>query len=348
MPLDAALELVRQGQKVIIPEGANLPDVIQYLVARMEDEETTVDINEQFHCHPIDGAISLSKAILEMFGDPNTTTMTVEGMFGPREQRPAVLSVNISPTETMQVLWGGFTIPQIDGKLQCGVGGRYPSITFVMNGKVKKKSLHLVKALADRARAIAKEQSIYRSKSFILPVDDDGNVNAMETKFFDVSGISKGDLIFNEELMANLQANIWTPLEASASCKAHGIKLKRGIMLAGSYGTGKTLTARVTANVANDAGWTFILVQRSTGLAAAIEFARMYAPCVIFAEDIDRAVAGAERTVDIDDVLNIIDGIQTKSEDIMTVLTSNHVERINRAMLRPGRIDALIDRKSVV
>ena len=39
----------------------------------------------------------------------------------------------------------------------------------------------------------------------------------------------------------------------------------------------------------------------------------------------------------MDDVLNIIDGIDSKKANIITVLTTNDLEGINPAMLRPGR-----------
>jgi transitional endoplasmic reticulum ATPase len=45
----------------------------------------------------------------------------------------------------------------------------------------------------------------------------------------------------------------------------------------------------------------------------------------------------------MDDILNILDGIDTKSHRIITVLTTNHLENINQAMLRPGRLDAIIN-----
>src|SRR5690606_23730038 len=45
----------------------------------------------------------------------------------------------------------------------------------------------------------------------------------------------------------------------------------------------------------------------------------------------------------MDDILNIIDGIDTKSANIITVLTTNNLENIHPAMLRPGRLDAVID-----
>jgi transitional endoplasmic reticulum ATPase len=45
----------------------------------------------------------------------------------------------------------------------------------------------------------------------------------------------------------------------------------------------------------------------------------------------------------MDDILNIIDGVDTKHDNIITVLTTNHLDNVNQAMLRPGRLDAIID-----
>jgi transitional endoplasmic reticulum ATPase len=56
----------------------------------------------------------------------------------------------------------------------------------------------------------------------------------------------------------------------------------------------------------------------------------------------DRTVQG-ERTVAMDDILNILDGIDGKGDNIITVLTTNHLENVNQAMLRPGRLDAIIN-----
>jgi transitional endoplasmic reticulum ATPase len=38
-----------------------------------------------------------------------------------------------------------------------------------------------------------------------------------------------------------------------------------------------------------------------------------------------------------------LDGIDTKSENIITVLTTNYLDNVNQAMLRPGRLDAIIN-----
>jgi transitional endoplasmic reticulum ATPase len=72
-----------------------------------------------------------------------------------------------------------------------------------------------------------------------------------------------------------------------------------------------------------------------------LRLARNYQPCVVFQEDIDRLTSGG-RTVQMDEILNIIDGIESKDSQIMVVVTTNAYDDINKAMLRAGRLDARI------
>jgi SpoVK/Ycf46/Vps4 family AAA+-type ATPase len=115
-----------------------------------------------------------------------------------------------------------------------------------------------------------------------------------------------------------------------------------GILLAGDPGVGKTLTAYVTAKKAVDHGWTFVYLSHAADLANGIRFALQYAPCVLFVEDLDRIVAGDDRTEEIDDVLNSFDGVDSKDKELITVLTTNHLEKIPGVALRPGRCDTLV------
>lgn len=119
--------------------------------------------------------------------------------------------------------------------------------------------------------------------------------------------------------------------------------MKRGVLLAGDYGTGKTLTAYVTALKAVRSGFTFIYLSSVKDLAMAFEFAKQYAPAVIFSEDVDRVLGGQERTEEIDAVLNSFDGVDSKDQEIITVLTTNHLDRLTKAVLRPGRCDTLVE-----
>ena len=160
----------------------------------------------------------------------------------------------------------------------------------------------------------------------------------------DVSCINADNLLLNNDLMASLNANLFTPITRVNDCLQNGIKVKRGILLGGKYGTGKTLAATVAARLAQDNNITYVYTPRASELGDAIAFAKQYQSpaCVVFCEDIDRQVTGS-RTVEMDDILNILDGIDTKSENIITVLTTNHLDNVNQAMLRPGRLDAILD-----
>jgi transitional endoplasmic reticulum ATPase len=57
---------------------------------------------------------------------------------------------------------------------------------------------------------------------------------------------------------------------------------------------------------------------------------------------IDKAVEGTRRTESINHILNTLDGVDTKRNNIITIFTTNHIENINKAFLRAGRIDSLI------
>lgn len=100
--------------------------------------------------------------------------------------------------------------------------------------------------------------------------------------------------------------------------------------------------AKFTAKKAITNDWTFIYLEDVRQLRHALRLAEMYAPCVVFSEDIDKAVEGSDRTSDINAILNTLDGVDTKNIPIITVLTTNHLENINKAFLRAGRIDSLI------
>jgi transitional endoplasmic reticulum ATPase len=111
-------------------------------------------------------------------------------------------------------------------------------------------------------------------------------------------------------------------------------------LLEGPYGTGKSLTAAMVARVCEENNVTFILLDKVQGLKTALELAVRFGRSVVFAEDIDRVTS--ERDERANDIINVIDGVISKNSEIMTILTTNHVDKIEPVILRPGRLDAII------
>jgi transitional endoplasmic reticulum ATPase len=342
-PKTHVADIVHHGEKLILPEGLDIKAAIDLLYRRAEYLETRVDISEKFDVFPLDGAYGLSQVIIEKYGWQEGKP--IQSMFG--EQKPQVLRIPSGVGTKVDVPWGQFELPNVNGKLSTGLDkGPNGRAVFVLSAEVKRKDEATVRELFDDLRAYLAKNSLYRGKAIKIRFRDeqDNPVPLPEPEFMDLSEVRPENLILNADLMASVNANLFTPIMRVEDCLANDIKVKRGVLLGGPYGTGKTLAATVAAKLAQDAGITYIYTPRASELGDAIAFAKQYQSpaCVVFCEDIDRTVTG-DRTVAMDDILNILDGIDTKNENIITVLTTNHLENVNQAMLRPGRLDAIMN-----
>lgn len=331
---------ITKGDTFSIPDGMDLKDAITSLMRKMKDEEETVAIHETVNAYPLDGAYQMMHVMREMFGW--ASAIPTPGFFGPKP--PVLVDLDIGYGKTAQVLWGSFAVPGLgDAMLKTGATmGPDGQPQFVISGTAKQKYRTKIKHMADGVRARVKTHSVYKAKAVRLTTTDEGNVDFEKApKFLDCSNVNAQELTFSAEVQAQIETSLFTPIKKTALCRANRIPLKRGVLLEGPYGCGKTLTAFVTADLCEKNGWTFIYLDRVSGLKGALQFASMYGPAVIFAEDIDRVVQG-DRSVKIDDILNQIDGIESKAQEVIVILTTNYVEKIEKAMIRPGRLDAVI------
>ena len=62
---------------------------------------------------------------------------------------------------------------------------------------------------------------------------------------------------------------------------------------------------------------------------------------IVFTEDIDQVTSG-ERDVALQDILNTLDGGDTKDMNVIALFTTNHLERIDPTFLRGKRIGTII------
>lgn len=335
------VQIHKGGTQIVLPKDPKemtTREAIETLQRLEASEETKISIHEEVQAFPLEGAFALMRALKRIYGWADAVPKP--SFFGPIP--PTMVNLEIAPGVHTQVIWGQFNVPNVSGRLETSQTRRNGRPIFVISGTVKKKEQQAVKRVADLTRQIVSEESIYRGKAIKLRTDDDGQMDFENPPaFIDTTRVDERELVFSEELTAQVKTNLFTPIERTAQCRQHHVPLKRGILLEGKYGTGKTLTAFVTAKKCEANGWTFIMLDKVGALKEALLFARMYAPAVVFAEDIDRSVEG-ERSVEMDDILNTIDGVDSKGAELITILTSNHVENINKAMLRPGRLDAVL------
>lgn len=340
------VDVVRHGDKLVIPETLTLERADAAIHARIEYESQEIGIHAPIEApFPFEGAYALFEVLTEKFGWANG--VPTPGFFGPTP--PQMLSVPVAPNKVVQVPWGRFALPNIEGFLQSGVEEDDLGVTrFVIRGQVKRLYEKAINEIVEAVRERVRHHSIYKGKAFRVRLyDDRGNRLEMpEPKFLDLTKRVRDELILPERTDASVRTNILTPIEQTARVTRHGIPLKRGVLLAGPFGTGKTMVARSTAETAVDHGWTYVEVEKVVEFADVAKLAMQYgdrdAGVVLFCEDIDRVMRGDDRSVGIDEILNVIDGVESKGSAMMVVLTTNELENITAAMLRPGRLDAII------
>lgn len=332
------VDIRREGEKLILPSKMTYMEGINALHQQMQAEENEVQVSELIDGFIWDGAYALYKAMEQKFGFANQ--VPIPGFFGP--QPPQMVTIETGFETSVQIPWGRFTLPGLDGWVQTGTGRKGPYLVLAVIAMVKKKHEGVIKELCALAREYLKKESIYKGNAFKIYFTDPKSGAVLpipQASFMDLSKVQVP--IFSREVAAAVETSLLTPIEKREECRRLGVPAKRGILLSGPFGTGKTLVSYMSAWLGVKNGWTFIYCNTAADLSQCVEFARQYQPAIIFCEDVDREAAGG-RTEDMDKLLNIIDGIDSKGQELMVVLTTNDVSSINKAMLRPGRLDAVI------
>lgn len=332
----------KRGKILILPEGMSYAEGRLWLSRQEEAEEHVVSVYANIPCFPLDGAVALRKAMEEIYGF--AALADTPSFFG--KEPPTMVQIEI-PGGFATAILGRMQPPMFEGGF---IEANLDKMALLIRGEVKKKFEAETQIVISKTKEILAQQSIYRGQAFILDLSYLGDEDQKERrfhpvndapKFMDVADVNEGQLILNQSTLFALTANIWTRIEQTEACRQHAIPLKHGALLAGAFGTGKTLTARVTASKCVRSGWTFIYLKTPSQLAHALKLAEMYAPAALFCEDIDEII-GSDRDADITAIMNTIDGVDTKEKPILTILTTNNPDNIFKGMIRPGRIDTIV------
>lgn len=344
--------IVAEDEQIHLPAGMSKASAVQWLKQLEANEEQVVNWSETIDAYPLDGALALSRVLEHRFGGAVKTGATKMTWFGEVDIPPFMVSIEVGVGETAHVPWGHFIIPTMsEHKIKAGVEYKNSQLFFKLSGDIKKKYQPLMDDIAEQVRDELTSGSIYKAQAFRLSFPTDEQLESENYSPHDYAprfmrtASHTDTLIFSETVQEQIDTNLFAPIRYTDECRKHGIPLKRGVLLAGKYGTGKTLTAFVTSKECVENGWTFVYLDKVADLEKAMRFAKRYEPAVIFAEDIDSVMEqknGSARDVAMNQILNTIDGVDMKKAEQIVVLTSNFVDRINKGMLRPGRLDAVI------
>jgi len=335
--------VTRYGDAIVVPEKIRLRDAANYISHLADAEEQDVRVDEFIDGYLFgDVAYCFRSALEDIFGYSlqNAKVMSFMGM---EFKDPAkMLTLATSLNTSIQVPYGEFQLPGVEGTISLSPYRRSGTMASArLTAEIKNKDKELIQRLVQRTRDFLRTKSIYKGQSFALSLTnaDDEPEDMPLPQFMDVTNTI--DPIFNRDVEVQIGASVYSPITRTAEVRAMQLPLKRGICLYGPFGTGKTQTSRRVAQLASQNGWTFIKVDKPSEFADILKLARNFQPCIVFCEDIDRVTAG-RRTIELDQILNNLDGIDSKDAEIIVVVTTNEFDDINRAMLRAGRLDASI------
>jgi hypothetical protein len=298
-----------------------------------------------------------SAELLGVIGDPSYSYagMSLTQLLVPaRSDRPIAIP---GPVQYVNIDLEGDSVIAC---VQCGLyligedGGRLALLVRGPNEIGYYRKIHIEVMARDRSlaerflaelRASMRKRNIYRGRVVSLDVD---RYDGLVVQFHKLPNIEREQIILPAGLLDRIERQTVRFAQHSDMLLAAGRHLKRGILLHGSPGTGKTLTAMYLASRMSDRT-VLLLTGRGLGLIEqSCAMARALQPSMVVLEDVDlvaeeRTRPGATCTALLFELLNQMDGLADDA-DVIFLLTTNRPDILEPALAsRPGRVDQAIE-----
>ncbi|XP_037686527.1 ATPase family protein 2 homolog isoform X2 [Choloepus didactylus] len=190
-----------------------------------------------------------------------------------------------------------------------------------------------------------------------LQAMNDIRPSAMREVAIDVPNVSWSDIGGLENIKLKLKQAVEWPLKHPESFVRMGIQPPKGVLLYGPPGCSKTMIAKA---LANESGLNFLAIkgpelmnkyvgESERAIREIFRKARAVAPSILFFDELDALAVERGSSSDAGNVadrvlaqlLTEMDGIE-QLNDVTVLAATNRPDRIDKALMRPGRIDRII------
>jgi hypothetical protein len=171
-------------------------------------------------------------------------------------------------------------------------------------------------------------------------VFEGGTWSKNEELFKSIQGATLDTLVLPFGLKNDLVEDVTGFFGARELYEEHGVPHKRGILLVGPPGNGKTLAIKALVNHVKKPCLYVKSLEASystphASIRAVFARARESAPCIMVLEDLDSLINDGNKSY----FLNEVDGFASNA-GILTIATTNHPEKLDVAIVdRPSRFD---------
>jgi hypothetical protein len=190
------------------------------------------------------------------------------------------------------------------------------------------------------------EHNVYRGRVLELRVrhfhDDEGAPLTVRT----LPAIAREQIVLPDGVLERIERTTFGMSRHAERLRASGRHLRRGLLLHGPPGVGKTLTAMYLATQMPDRTVVLLTGAGLGTISTSVDLATALAPAIVILEDVD--LVAMDRTFEptnsiLFELLNAMDGLDA-DHDVLFVLTTNAPQRIEPALAaRPGRIDQAVE-----
>jgi hypothetical protein len=203
----------------------------------------------------------------------------------------------------------------------------------------------LAASLLDELRGHMAERNVFRGQLLSFEQKLFGGV---EVVFHERSAVARGELVLPAGLLERIERHAIGIGRRAEALRAAGRHLKRGVLLHGPPGTGKSLTVRWLAGELPDATIVVLSGGALGSVGPVCRMARELAPSMVVLEDVD--LVGEDRTFGpaaarplLFELLDELDGMADDA-DVCVVLTTNRPDLLEPALAaRPGRVDLAVE-----
>lgn len=269
---------------------------------------------------------------------------------GVRVGKPDLVDLPIGPDETIAcVQFGVFLIARGEDRFAILVRSpdEHGSIQVVLLEVLASDPSRAREFLAELRRLIG-ELNVFRGQVLSFGESPFGHMAVGPIVFYRRPSLRRDQLVLAEGILDSIELEVLGIGEHKQRLREAGQHVKRGVLLHGPPGTGKTHTVRYLVSRASDAT---VLLLTGGGLhmvRQACALARMLQPSIVVLEDVDliaqdRGMMGHMGNPLLFDVLNEMDGM-AEDADVAFVLTTNRADILEPALAaRPGRVDLAVE-----
>lgn len=324
-----------QKQRIIEVCQSNMKyaDVLGFIEGEIKQSKKMASFKYTLLCWKPDGVYQLNRAINEVFG----SAVSKEDNSPSGDNNIDTVDVVLADGSRTKVPFGRISLEELGEDSEININYDSDRHLLLIKGQCQFKYQSLIDDIVDRTKELLASESIYKNQALEI-------TNLSEPTIMSLAGIDKQFMVLSKKTEFELQP-LRSRILFPEKCVEKGVPLKYGCLLEGKYGTGKTLLAFKLAKDAVNNGWSFVYLKNPTLLAETLRMCKVVDRSghgvVVFVEDIDQVTRG-NRNSAMQDILNTLDGGDTKDMNVITLFTTNHIELIEPTFLRGKRIGSVI------